>query len=403
MDASVPNPEALKCAIQEQARAPGIYLDHNATTPLRPEARAAMAPYLETSFGNPESLHRYGQQARVAVERARVACAKVLNCAAEEIVFTSGGTEANNLALRGLAWARRERSMRVACSAIEHACVRETARALEAQGFSAAWIAPSAEGRVPTKAVARAIKGGAAVCALMLANNETGVVQPAAEAAAVCRTQGVPLHVDAVQAPGKLPLDVEALGCATLALGAHKFGGPKGAGLLYIRRGVPVVPQLAGGHQENGLRGGTHDVAGIVGMAEALHLAEAERPASAARLRNLRERLEASICAKIQDAVVHGRRADRVANTSFISFPGLRGEALVRALDVEGLAVSTGAACSEGTSTPSHVLEAMGLAPDLAAAGVRFSLGASTTEQEIAQAVEVVARVVERMRKAEHG
>ncbi|MCK6473169.1 MAG: cysteine desulfurase [Planctomycetes bacterium] len=402
MDASVPNPEALKRALQEQARTPGIYLDHNATTPLRSEVRAAMAPYLEAAFGNPESLHRYGQQARVAVERARAACAKVLNCSPGEIVFTSGGTEANNLALRGLAWARRETSKRIACSAIEHACVRETVRALEAQGFTSTWIAPNAEGQVPAEAVAAVIEGGASVCALMLANNETGVVQPVAEAAAACRGRGVPLHVDAVQAPGKLPLDVEALGCATLAMGAHKFGGPKGAGLLYIRRGVAVIPQLTGGHQEGGMRCGTHDVAGVVGLAEALRLAEAERPASTVRLRTLRDQLELGICAKVPDAVVHGRRADRVANTSFISFPGLRGEVLVRAMDVEGLAVSTGAACSEGTSTPSHVLEAMGVAPDLAAAGVRFSLGASTTALEIRQAVEAVALVSGRLRQPRH-
>lgn len=399
MDASVPKPEALKRALQEQARAPGVYFDHNATTPLRPEARAAMAPYLDAAFGNPESLHRYGQQARVAVERARATCAKVLNCAPEEIVFTSGGTESNNLALRGLAWARREASNRIVCSAIEHTCVRETARALEAQGFASAWSAPNAEGVVQAGAVAEAIKDGAAVCALMLANNETGVVQPVAGVAATCRAQGVPLHVDAVQAPGKLPLDVEALGCATLALGAHKFGGPKGAGLLYVRRGVAVVSQLTGGHQENGLRGGTHDVAGIAGMAKALSLAEAERPAAAARVRALRERLEAAICARVPGAAVHGRKAERVANTSFISFPGLRGEALVRALDVEGLAASTGAACSEGTSTPSHVLEAMGVAPDLAAAGVRFSLGTATTEQELLDAVEIVVRVTGRLRR----
>lgn len=403
MDASVPNPEALKRALQEQARAPGLYFDHNATTPLRPEARAAMAPYLDAVFGNPESLHRHGQQARVAVERARAGCAKVLNCTPEEIVFTSGGTEANNLALRGLAWARREASKRIACSAVEHACVRETARALEAQGFTSAWIAPNTEGLVPAEAVVTAINGGAAVCTLMLANNETGVVQPVAEAAAACRALSVPLHVDAVQAPGKLPLDVNALECATLALGAHKFGGPKGAGLLYIRRGAAVIPQVTGGHQEGGLRGGTHGVAGIVGMAEALRLAEAERPASTARLRTLRGRLETEICAKVPDAVVHGRKTERVANTSFISFPGLRGEALVRALDIEGLAVSTGAACSEGTSTPSHVLEAMGVAPDLAAAGVRFSLGTTTTAQEITQTVEIVARVAGRLRKPSHG
>ncbi|MCW8131800.1 MAG: cysteine desulfurase [Planctomycetota bacterium] len=400
-----------------------VYADWNATAPLRAEALDAMRPFLygeaAASFGNAASVHRFGQAARAALERARRDCADVLGCAPGEIVFTSGGTESDNLALRGLAWAARyawdERRLpgvpRLAGARFEHSAVRETLAALQRQGFEVEGdghgsVGAQADGRVDARALLAACDERTAAVTLMLANNETGVVQPVAELARLLDERFGPrpgrawprFHVDAVQAVGKCSLKVDELGCDTLALSAHKFEGPKGAGLLYVRRGVTLEPLHAGGGHEDGRRGGTPNVAAAVGLATALKLAEAERPAHVARLSALRARFEAAVLAQVPGAVVHGASAERVANTSFVSFPGLDGPMLVLALDAEGLACSTGAACSEGVGRPSHVLDAMGLPPDLGRSAVRFSTGRLTREADVLAAAEIVARVVGRLR-----
>jgi len=397
--------ESIVRALQAGAKSAAhnaVYLDWNATAPLRAEAFAVMRPFLEPSprqqFGNAASLHRQGQAARVELERARRICAEVLQCTPEEIVFTSGGTEANNLALRGLAWAMRnsgENPRLIAC-ALEHAAVHETLRGLEAQGFPTVLATTCEMGSADTLAFECALEKGTAVATLMLVNNETGVVQPVQAVAEAAQSRGVPFHVDAVQAAGKLSLQVAGLNCTTLALSAHKFEGPPGVGLLYVRRGTNLIPQITGGGQEGGWRGGTGNVAGAMGLAVALKLAESERMVTTSHLKNLRERFENQVKSTCPGAVIHGVLAPRVANTSFISFPGCDGTTLVQALDAEGISCSTGAACSEGVGKPSHVLTAMGVSAALGRAAVRFSLGRTTTEEHVRQASAVVARIVRR-------
>lgn len=417
---ALPSREALKAALAQGAAPANLYCDWNATAPMRREVCEAMRPYLEGevagTFGNAASVHRHGQAAQAALERARRTCAEVLGCVPSEIVFTSGGTEANNLALRGLAWGARQLwdaqhlagVPALAASRIEHAAVSETLRALARQGFEVPEPLPGAksDGRVDPCALADQCHARTVVVALMLANNETGVVQPVADFARLLdeqfpgrRARGWPwLHVDAVQAPGRLSLRVAEIGCDTLALTAHKFEGPKGAGLLYVRRGIPLEPQLTGGGHEGGFRGGTPPVALAVGLAEALRLADAGRVAASVRLAAVRDQFERAVLACLPEAVVHGTQAERVANTSFISFPGLDGPALVLALDAEGVSCSTGAACSEGVGRPSHVLEAMGLPQALGRAAVRFSFGRMTMETEALEIAARVGRVVERLR-----
>lgn len=416
--------ENLKAALSCAGAPQGIYLDWNATAPLRAEALEAMRPFLENeagaAYGNAASVHQTGQAARAALERARRSCADVFGCTPGEIVFTSGGTESNNLALRGLAWAARhvwdERKIagvpQLAASRIEHSAVRETLAALQRQGFCVegdahGQVGALATGAVDPHALLAVCDERTAAVTMMLANNETGVIQPVAKFARLLDERFGPrparswprFHVDAVQAVGKCSLQVGELGCDTLALSAHKFEGPKGMGLLYVRRGVLLEPLHAGGGHEDGRRGGTPNVAGAVGMATALICAERDRLAHVARLRALRTQFEDVIRTSVADAVVHGASAERVANTSFISFPGLDGPMLVLALDAEGLACSTGAACSEGVGRPSHVLDAMGLPPDLGRSAVRFSMGRLTQAAEIHAAAEIVARVVTRLRK----
>ena len=379
-----------------------IYLDWNATAPLRAEAFEAMRPFLEPGarqvFGNAASVHRHGQAAKVELERARRTCAGVLGCASEELVFTSGGTESNNLALRGLAWARKATAPEILYTRLEHAAVLETIEDLAKQGFVGVPLEVRPTGVADAGLMARSLGQRTALVTLQLVNNETGVIQTVAELGKAARALGIPFHVDAVQAPGKVPLRVDELCCATLALSAHKFEGPKGAGLLYVRSGTQLRAQVTGGGQEGGLRGGTDNVSGAAGMAEALRLAEAERVETVARLGKLREEFEAELKAGVPDAVIHGASVPRVPSTSFVSFPGCDGSTLVQALDAEGVSCSTGAACSEGMAKPSHVLEAMHVTKALAGSAVRFSYGRTTTVEELRKAAQLTAKVVKRMR-----
>jgi cysteine desulfurase len=377
-----------------------IYLDHAATTPCRPEVVAAMLPYFGELYGNPSGLYAQSRRARRALDEARRQVAAVLGCEPREVIFTSGGSESDNTALKGVAWAARRqgRGEHVVVSAVEHHAVLHAADELAAQGFPVTRVPVDRHGRVAPAAVAAALRPDTCLVSVMLANNEVGTINPIAEIAALTRPRRLPLHTDAVQAAGLLPLDVRTLGCDLLSLSGHKFYGPKGVGVLYVRAGTPLLPQQQGGAQESRRRAGTENVPGIVGLATALTLAEAERPAVSARLAALRDRLEAGLRARIPDLIVNGHPTERLPGTLHVSIPGVEGEALLLLLDAEGIAASTGSACTSGSAEPSHVLTAMGLPADLARASLRLTLGRATTEAECERVLAVLPAAVAQLR-----
>ncbi len=376
-----------------------IYLDHNATTPLHPRVLEAMLPYLRERWGNPSSPHRVGHQARTAVEHARGRIAEHLACAPAELVFCASGTEADNLALRGVAHALRARGDHIVTSAIEHHAVLHTCRALEAGGLRVTYLPVSPAGLVEPRALEASLDAGTTLVSVMHANNETGVLQPLEEIAAITRRRGVVLHTDAVQTAGKLPLRLAELGADLVTLSAHKLYGPKGAAALYVREGTPLSPVTTGGAQERGLRAGTEDVAAIVGFAEAVALACEDLAHEGARLRALRDRLERELVAAVPGTRIHGALAPRVPNTASLGFPGVDGESVVLGLDLQGICASTGSACSTGEPEPSHVLRAMGCSPREAQGAVRLSLGRETREEDVAAVVRALADTVERLRR----
>jgi len=359
-----------------------IYLDHNASTPVRPEVRDAIAAALAEHHANPSSLHRDGQRARAAVERAREQVAALVHAAPDEVAFVSGGTEGDHAGLLGLAWANEARGRRVAISALEHHAVHGAAGVLERLGFTIEHLPAAHDGRTEVAAIAT-LPPDTSTVALMLANNETGVIQPVAEAAAHARARGIRLHCDAVQAAGKIPVDVAAVGADTLAISAHKLGGPKGIGALIVRRGTPWEPLFRGSAHERGRRGGTENLPGIVGFGLAAELAARELATEPARLLALRTRLESIIRTSAADVVVHGAAAERLPNTVNASFPGARSDFLLMALDARGIAVSAGAACASGAVEPSPVLAAMGVPRDVAVCALRFSLGRTSTAADL--------------------
>jgi cysteine desulfurase len=373
--------------------------DHNAAAPLRPEVAAHLARALsEGGFGNASSVHRAGREARGRLDAARLRVARVLGCEPKEVVFTASGSEADALALKGAFLARSEpRRRRIVTSAIEHPAVLSALTQLEKQGAEVVRVRPGADGRVPLEALLEALTADTALCSLMWANNETGVVQPAREVAQACRERGILFHTDAVQAAGKLPLSLREVDADLLALSAHKFGGPAGAGVLVVRKGVDVQP-LVPGHQEAGRRGGTQNVPYAEAFALALELARADQAATAERLGALRDTFEREVLERIPDVTVNGGGAPRVSNTSNLHFHGADGEALLIALDLEGICASSGAACASGTLTPSHVLTAMGLTPAQAHGSLRFSLGPGTTEADVARVVDALCTHVPRAR-----
>lgn len=376
-----------------------IYLDHNATTPVDPRVIDAMARVLGEEFGNPSSVHHFGQQAKARVDQARTAVAGLVGADPAEIVFTSGGTEADNLAIRGAAEALDPTGRRhLVTSGIEHEAVLRTVAALTRRGWQATVLAVDASGIVTPGALREALSPSTALVSLMHANNEIGTVQPVAELAALAHEHGALFHTDAVQSTGKIPVDVHALGVDLLSMSAHKFYGPKGVGALWIRRGTRLVPTLTGGRHERNRRAGTENVPGIVGMGVAAELARATMGAASAALAALRDRLEARILAEVPHATLNGAIAPRVPNTTNISFDGVEAESLLIALDLEGVAVSTGSACSSGTLEPSHVLKAMGLSAHRTQSSIRFSVGAGNTEAQIDRVAALLPRVVEKLR-----
>jgi len=380
-----------------------IYLDHNATTPVDPAVADAVVEALREDFGNASSVHAWGQRAKARLDRARSAVAALIGGDPSEVVFTGSGTEADVLALRGAAEALEPAGRRhIVVSAFEHEAVIQTAKALARRGWDVTWLSPTREGLVTADALAAAVTDRTAIVSVMLANNEVGTIQPIAELAAIAHARGALFHTDAVQAAGKVPIDVAALGVDLLSLSGHKFGGPKGAGALWIRRGTRLVSQMTGGRQEKNRRAGTENVPGLAGLGVAAERARAKL-AEMPRVAALRDALEAGILAAVPGTHVNGRREARVANTANIGFEGVEAESLVIAYDLEGIAVSTGSACSSGTLEPSHVLKAMGLDPHDTQNAIRFSLGTSTTAGEVARVVALTPALVERLRAVTAG
>jgi cysteine desulfurase len=377
-----------------------IYLDHNASTPVRPEVLEAMLPYFAEHFGNASSVHAFGQEAKGAVEDARAQVAALLNATPGEIVFTSGGTESDNIGVIGGAHALPFKGRHIIVSAIEHDAVRHAADALEREGYTVTRVAPDARGVISAESVAAAIRPDTALVSVMAANNETGVMQPVSEIGQVCASRGVAFHVDAVQAAGKTPIDVQAWQATLATIAGHKFYGPKGVGALYVKRGFKPVPLQFGGEHEKGRRPGTENVPAIVGLGKASELAREELDRNAPRIERLRDRLESALMDRVPSVVRHGDGAPRVPNTSHLSFVGAEGEHLILSLDMKGIAVSSGAACKAGSSHPSHVLLAMGVPREIAQAAVRFSLGRCSTEEEIDRVLEIVPAVVQKLRAA---
>ncbi len=377
-----------------------IYLDHAATTPLRREALEAMLPFLTDDFGNASSLHGFGRRARAGLDEAHERVARALGATPREIVFTSGGTEANNLALKGAAWAGKARGQRIITSSVEHHSVGHSLRYLEKFGFEIVELPVDRYGRVDPDDVEGAITSKTILVSIMLANNEVGTIQPIAEIAArVRRHKGILIHTDAVQAAPYLEIDLGSLDVDLLTVAAHKFEGPKGVGALFVRHGTNILAQQQGGAQERYRRAGTENVAGAVGLAAALEVTVAERPQTVARLRGLREALMASVGA-IDDVRQTGHPTERLPGLASFAVLGAEGGAMTIALDLAGLACSTGSACVSGSNEVSHVLLAMGYPADEARGALRLSLGRTTTTEEIAVAVELLTGTIESHREA---
>jgi cysteine desulfurase len=378
-----------------------IYLDHNATTPVDPLVLEAMLPFLSNNFGNASSIHTFGQCARAAVETARDQVAALLGAHPQEIVFTSGGTESDNHAIFGVVQSHlaEQRSAHVITTTIEHEAVLNTCQELQRQSVAVTYLPVSQEGLIDLDDVRKAIRPETALVTVMHANNELGTVQPVAQIGQVAAEHDIYFHTDAVQSLGKIPLDVRAIQVDLLSLSAHKIYGPKGVGAIYIKGGTRLRQLLYGGHHQRGFRPGTENVAGIVGLGRAAELTRTALAEDAARISALRDRLEQGLLSRIPDARSNAGRAPRTPNTSNLTFTGIEGEALVIALDLKGLACSTGAACSSGTVEPSHVLTAIGLPASEARASVRFSLGRHTTPEEIDAALEIVPAAVAQLRQ----
>ena len=375
-----------------------IYLDHNATTPVAAEAADAMHEAVRGCFGNASSIHAFGQAAKAALDDARSAVAELLGARPNDVLFTGSGTEADNLALRGVAEASLRAGRRhLIASAIEHEAVLNTLKALSKRGWTSTLLPVGPDGVVEPAALRAAMTDDTALVSVMHANNEIGTLQPIAELAGIAHRRGALFHTDAVQTAGKLALDVTTLDIDLLSISAHKFNGPKGVGALWVRRGMRLVASTTGGRQERNRRAGTENVPAIVGLGVAARLAAAKLENEAARLRTLRDRLETSLLDQIPDTTVNGS-GERVPNTTNISFHGVEAEALLIALDLEGIAVSTGSACSSGTLEPSHVLRAMGLTPRRAQSSIRFSLGLGNTEDDVARVVAVLPALVGKLR-----
>ena len=376
-----------------------VYLDHNATTPVHAAVVEAMTKVLREDFGNPSSVHHFGQRAKSAMDQARSSVASLIGADPSEVVFTSGGTESDNFAIRGAAEALdATRRRHLIATTIEHEAVLNTLKALARRGRPTTLLRVDGTGIVAPDALKEALTDDTAIVSVMHANNEIGTIQPILELARIAHDRGALLHTDAVQTAGKVTVDVKALEVDLLSISAHKFYGPKGVGALWIRRGLRLLPVLTGGKHERSRRAGTENVAGIVGMGVAATLAAAKIDEEAKRISALRDRLEEGVLRAVPGTIVNGTRSPRVPNTTNISFDRIEAESLLIALDLEGVAVSTGSACSSGTLEPSHVLKAMGFPPHRTQNSIRFSLGAANTEADVDRVVAILPGIVDKLR-----
>jgi cysteine desulfurase len=377
-----------------------IYLDYAATTPLDPRVLEAMMPYMTEHFGNPNSIHSFGREARRAIDEAREKIAQLLNCQPSEIVFTSGGTESDNLALRGVAEAYRHKGNHIVTTAIEHHAVLRTCKSLEDMGFFVTYLPVDEHGLVSPEQVAEAVNERTILVSVMHANNEIGTIEPIAEIVRAVKEKrpDTIVHTDAVQTVGHIPVDIQELGVDLLSFSAHKFYGPKGIGGLFVRKGVRLVPQITGGGQERNRRSGTENVAAIVGMAKALELAVEEMPTELPRLQALRDELITGVLSRIPETRLNGHPTLRLPHNANFSFRGIEGEALLLQLDLNGIAASSGSACSSGSLEPSHVLLALGLDYELAIGSLRITLGRFTTREHILRLLDLLPKVVEKLR-----
>jgi cysteine desulfurase len=376
---------------------PLIYLDHAATTPVRPDVLEAMLPYFGEVYGNASSVHSAGSVPRAAIDQARAGVAGVLGCRPGEVIFTGGGTEADNLAILGVARALRARGNHVITSSIEHHAVLHACRQLEREGFEVTYLPVGHDGVVDPAAVEAALTDGTVLVTIMLANNEIGTIEPISEIGARVRARGIPFHTDAVQAAGMLDLNVDRLNVDLLSISAHKIYGPKGAGALYARRGTPLEAIVHGGDQERGRRSGTENVPGIVGLAVALMLAESERASEAPRLAAVRDRLVAGVLERVPGAHLTGHPLRRLPGHASFYLEGVSGESVLVDLDMAGIACASGSACRAGSTDPSHVLTAIGLPPDLARNGLRMTLGRENTMEDVDVVLEVLPCVVRKI------
>jgi len=383
-----------------------IYLDHAATTPVHPRVRDAMLPYLEDKFGNPSSIHSFGREAAEAVDAARQSLAQLLGAQPEEIIFTSGGSESDTMALFGIFQARQEKAARersgaanhIITTAIEHHAVLHTCQALEKRGARVTYLPLDQQGLVAAEQVAEAIRPETILVSVMHANNEIGTIEPIAEIGAVCRERGIAFHTDAVQTIGHIPVEVKAINADLLSLSAHKFYGPKGVGALYRRRGIRIMPLIYGGGHERGLRSGTENVPGIVGLGEAARLAVEEMPAEGPRQTALRDRLLDGIEQRIPDVIRTGHPAKRLPNSASVCIRYVEGESMLLNLDFAGIAASSGSACTSGSLEASHVLLAIGLEHDVAHGSLRLTLGHDNTDEDVDFALEALPPIVEKLR-----
>lgn len=376
-----------------------VYMDYNATTPTDERVLEEMLPFFKDIYGNPSSIYSLAQRAKKAIDEAREKLATLLNADPKEIIFTSGGTEADNWAIKGIAYANQDRGKHIITSQIEHHAVLNTCKFLEKQGFRVTYLPVDRYGVVDLDVLKQSITPETILISIMFANNEVGTIQPIKEIAEIAKKQGIYFHTDAVQAVGKIAVDVEELGVDLLSLSAHKFYGPKGIGALYVRRGVKIVPLLHGGEQERGRRAGTENVPGIVGLGKAAEIAGKEMEEEERRVKILRDKLEKKLVEKIPEIIVNGHPQKRLYNTLSICVKYVEGESMLINLDKEGICASSGSACTSSSLEPSHVLLAMGIPPEIAHGSLRFSLGKFNGEADVEKVSEVLPKIVEDLRK----
>lgn len=375
-----------------------IYIDHNSTTPLHPDVLEAMLPYYRDDFGNASSVHYFGRQARQAVEEARRKVASLIGADGDEVIFTSGGSESDNLAIRGAAYQLRHKGNHIITSSVEHLAVLAPCKRLEKEGFRVTYLPVDPYGVVDIDALKQAITKETILISVMTANNEVGTIQPIAEVGKIAKENRILFHTDAIQAAGKIEVDVNILGVDMLSLSAHKIYGPKGVGALYLRKRTRIEPLILGGHHEKNLRAGTENVAGIAGFGKAAEIALSEMEYQSRTLMALRDMLYEGLLKNIDDIKLNGHPTQRLPNTLNVSFEYLEGESIILSLDLEGIAVSTGSACTSGSLEPSHVLLAMGVRPQTSQGSIRFSLGRVNTEEDIDYVIRILPGIIERLR-----